>query len=71
MAISDKYGKLSIPGVGDDEPVFVLRAQDKLAEASLEMYRALAHSHDAKVAASVPDLVLTFRNWKGVKKLPD
>lgn len=30
MAISGKYGKLSIPKVGADEPVFILRAQDKL-----------------------------------------
>ena len=42
MAVSTKYGKLSIPKVGDDEPVFILRAQDKLAEAAIEMYKALS-----------------------------
>ena len=32
MAVSGKYGKLDIPKIGEDEPVFILRAQDKLAE---------------------------------------
>ena len=40
MAVSGKYGQVNIPKVGADEPVFILRAQDKLAVAALEMYRA-------------------------------
>ncbi|UCD78894.1 MAG: hypothetical protein JSW26_26415 [Desulfobacterales bacterium] len=32
MAISGKYGKLDIPKIGEDEPVFILRAQDRLAQ---------------------------------------
>jgi hypothetical protein len=31
MAVSTKYGKVDIPKIGGDEPVFILRAQDKLA----------------------------------------
>ncbi len=31
MALSGKYGKLNIPRIGDEEPVFVLRAQYRLA----------------------------------------
>jgi len=31
MAVSGKYGKVSIPKIGDDEPIFILRAQDNLA----------------------------------------
>ena len=34
MAISGKYGRVNIPEIGADEPVFILRAQDKLAVAS-------------------------------------
>jgi hypothetical protein len=71
MAISAKYGKLSIPRVGDDEPVFILRAQDKLAESALAMYQALAASHEASVAKNVHKEIESFRNWKGKKKLPD
>lgn len=72
MAISGKYGKVSIPKVGDSEPVFILRAQDKLADTAIQMYWALAQSHGAKVAA--PGLMKeidAFRQWKGTKKLPD
>ena len=71
MAVSTKYGKLSIPKVGDDEPVFILRAQDKLAESAIAMYQALASSHGASVAEDINQEVESFRKWKGAKKLPD
>jgi hypothetical protein len=71
MAVSTKYGKVSIPKVGDDEPVFILRAQDKLAESAIAMYQALASSHGASVAKDINQEVESFRNWKGAKKLPD
>jgi len=71
MAVSAKYGKVSIPKVGDDEPVFILRAQDKLAESAIAMYQALASSHGASVAKDINQEVESFRNWKGAKKLPD
>jgi len=53
MAISGKYGRLDIPKVGADEPVFILRAQDKLAEPALEMYRLLAASYGVPLAAAL------------------
>jgi hypothetical protein len=71
MAVSTKYGNLSIPKVGDDEPVFILRAQDKLAEAAIGMYKALSASHGASVARDIDKEIESFRNWKGPKKLPD
>lgn len=71
MAVSGKYGKLSIPKVGDEEPVFILRGQDKLAEAAIAMYQALASSHGAAVAGDIEKEIESFRNWKGLKKLPD
>jgi len=70
MAISGKYGKLSIPKVGADEPVFVLRAQDKLAEPALEMYRALAASHERPLAGSLQKEIEAFKKWP-TKKMPD
>jgi hypothetical protein len=39
MALSGKYGKLGIPHRGIVDPVFILRAQDRLATATLESYR--------------------------------
>ena len=71
MASSGKYGNVQIPGIGADEPVFILRAQDRLAEAALEMYRVLANSHGAPVAPGVSKEIDRFRQWKGQKKLPD
>ena len=71
MAVSSKYGKVSIPKIGDDEPVFILRAQDKLAEATIEMYRILAASHGSKLANSLDREIQAFGKWQGAKKLPD
>jgi len=71
MALSGKYGKLDIPRIGKDEPVFILRAQDKLAEPAIEMYRLLAASHGSKVVDALPKEIASFRQWKGIKKLPD
>jgi hypothetical protein len=71
MAISGKYGKLSIPRIDEKEPVFILRAQDKLAEPAIEMYRLLALSHNSPVIRALDKEINQFRKWKGIKKLPD
>ena len=71
MALSGKYGKLTIPKVGDGEPVFILRAQDKLAEAAIEMYRVLAASHGSPLAGKLQKEIDIFRQWNGSKKMPD
>jgi len=71
MAVSTKYGKIDIPKIGDDEPVFILRAQDKLAEASLENYKSLAASQGSPVIDTLDKEISAFKNWQGNKKLPD
>lgn len=71
MALSGKYGKLNIPRIGEEEPVFILRAQDRLAEPAIEMYRLLAASHGCRLAEGLQKEVESFRQWKGRKKLPD
>jgi hypothetical protein len=71
MALSGKYGKLNIPRIGEEEPVFILRAQDKLAEPAIEMYRLLAASHGCELAEGLQKEIDSFRQWKGAKKLPD
>jgi len=48
-----------------------LRAQDKLAEPAIEMYRALAASHGYRLAQGLQKEIDGFRQWKGAKKLPD
>ncbi len=71
MAVSSKYGKVNISKIGSDEPVFILRAQDKLAEATIGMYRILAASHGSKLDDSLDSEIEAFRKWQGAKKLPD
>ena len=71
MAISGKYGKLNIPRIGNEEPVFILLAQDKLAATTIEMYRLLANSYVVKLADSLQREIDAFNHWSGTKKLPD
>jgi hypothetical protein len=71
MAISGKYGKLDIPKIGGEEPVFILRAQDRLAEAMIEIYRIIVGSHDSPLAKELAGEIERFRSWKGSKKMPD
>jgi hypothetical protein len=71
MAQSSKYGNLEIPKIGADEPVFILRAQDQLAETAIAMYRDLAASHGAAAARDLEAEIQRFRRWNGSKKLPD
>jgi hypothetical protein len=71
MAISGKYGKMNIPGIGDDEPVFILRAQDKLAEYAIQMYQSLVASHGSPVVRNIQAEIDKFQSWGGQKKIPD
>jgi len=71
MAVSGKYGKIDIPNVDPDEPIFILRAQDQLAEAVLEIYRILAAFHQTPNADQMNEEVARFREWPGAKKMPD
>lgn len=38
MARDGKYGDISIPGIPDDEPIFILRGQDKAASTTIDDY---------------------------------
>ena len=71
MAISGKYGKMDIPKVRADEPVFILRAQDRLAEPMIQIYQVLAASHGSPLAKELDKEVQAFRTWTGAKKIPD
>ena len=71
MGVSGKYGRLDIPKIGKDEPVFILRAQDILAQGVVEIYKILASSHGSKLAAQLDEEIEHFRNWSGHKKMPD
>ena len=71
MALSGKYGSIEIPKIGNDEPIFVLRAQDKLAQGIVEIYKVLVASHDSPLANELDAEIERFKNWKGARKMPD
>jgi hypothetical protein len=71
MAISGKYGKIDIPRIGADEPVFILRAQDRLAQGVVEIYKVLVASHGSALAKQLDEEIERFREWSGPKKMPD
>lgn len=71
MALSGKYGKLNIPGIAEGEPVFILRAQDRLSETAVRMYQLLAESHGSSLAAQLDQVANSFQKWTGAKKMPD
>lgn len=71
MALSGKYGEIHLPRIGINEPVFILRAQGKLAAEAIGMYRLLATSHGCILADSLQKEIDAFQNWPGKKKLPD
>jgi hypothetical protein len=71
MAVSSKYGKLNIKSIGDDEPVFIIRAQDKLAIFAIEMYKEIAGFHDLPITSELQEEIERFRLWGGARKSPD
>jgi hypothetical protein len=71
MAISSKYGTLKIDKIRANEPVFILRAQDKLAAPTIEIYKILALSHGCGIAGSLSAELEKFIEWTGPKKMPD
>jgi hypothetical protein len=71
MAISGKYGRVDIPKIGADEPVLILRAQDRLAEAMIEIYRTIVAAHDSAMTGDLKKEIDRFRGWSGKRKMPD
>jgi len=71
MAISGKYGKLDIPKIASDEPVFILRGQDLLAATAIQMYQLLVRSHGRALAGDLDKEIQAFQKWPGPNKMPD
>lgn len=82
MAISDKYGKVTVehePGnpFGDDEPVFIFRARDVLSKVVINEYLKLLFTFGASEEhqESVKEAINTFITWQKnhtqLVKVPD
>jgi hypothetical protein len=76
MAQAGKYGFIhpdnALPDIGQDEPVFILRAHDSLSVLTLESYASLADGAGCteEHVEGVGDAIQRFRVWQatnGVK----
>ena len=71
MARDTKYGDVDIKGVPENEPIFILRAQDVFAIHLLKVYRGLRESTgDVLGMRRVNYTIDLFKDWK-FKKVPD
>lgn len=70
MAVSERYGRLDIPSIGAEEPVFILRAGDILAADAIKMYKLLAEAHGCHLGEAVERQIRAFEEWVGEKALP-
>lgn len=72
MAIDTKYGKVHVPGIPDDEPIFIIRGQDKAATAAVLRYAEMAHMAGANWThvAHAFDAAGKLNAWPH-KKVPD
>jgi hypothetical protein len=68
MAQSQKYGKVTTEQgfIPPDEPVFIIRAQDRLALLLLEHYRLLCVDARSTVKhlQGIGDMLVMFREWQ-------
>lgn len=77
MAHDTKYGDVEIPGIPEDEPVFILRAKDAAALIVLEDYYEAAEEVGASTEflKSILDVEATFGDWQNDNadkvKVPD
>jgi hypothetical protein len=73
MAIDNKYGRLDIPGIPENEPVFVLRAQDSFALPTIIYYKMLVSGLgrlEDKMVSGLSRTIYGFSKW-AERKLPD
>lgn len=73
MAIEGKYGRVTTERkqIPEDEPVFLLRAQDKLASSTVRMYAALRRAAGDEDGAMNCEAVARLMEAWPVKKQPD
>ena len=74
MSNSSKYGRIttSIKEIPEDEPIFLLRAQDPFASDAIEYYARLRldAGADEEVVIAIEEVAETMRSWS-FKKNPD
>lgn len=77
MAQDRKYGAVEIPGIPDDEPVFIIRAKDKCSPRAIRRYAEEAEGvgASAELLADVEQVAQIFDRWQAdwepIVKVPD
>lgn len=66
MAKDRKYGFIDIPGIPDDEPIFIIRAKDKSAPQAVEQYAntAIVNGSPAEHGAAARQVASNMREWQ-------
>lgn len=59
----DKYGQIHIEGVPDDEPCFLIRAQDAYAVGFLKLYYMFRSSVDDAECVRLRNTIEKFMKW--------
>jgi hypothetical protein len=72
MAFDRKYGQISIPGIPDNEPVFILRGKDKFAAYAIDHYLQLCADGGSPLEhlQAIADAACIIGEWP-TKKIPD
>lgn len=66
MAIDKKFGRINIPNVPDDEPVFVIRGKDKAAVNAIRSYARAAYDIGAGqvLLENAHDCANEIKDWQ-------
>lgn len=66
MAQDSKYGFIDVPGIPDDEPIFIIRAQDKSAPQVINQYAetAIVNGSPSSHAAECRLVSANMREWQ-------
>ena len=74
MAIDSKYGRVTFErgNISENEPVFVLRAQDLLADGAILYYAKLVKESGGNMALveAIMEVADKFCDWQ-TRKMPD
>lgn len=79
MAVDSKFGQLEIPGIPEDEPVFVIRAKDAISAMAVSAYKDIrlnqSEPPSEEFVDHLDDEVSKFVLWQAdnpeLVKLPD
>lgn len=66
MARDAKYGDIDVPGIPDDEPIFIIRAKDRSAPQAIMQYAetSIINGSPSEHAASCRQIAGDFRSWQ-------